>query len=254
MDRADAAAAQWARERPDLRTLPMTLFGRLNEAAERTMRDHIHPFFAQAGLQGGEVHVLATLRRSGAPYQLSPTRLDEATMISSGGMTDRLDRLERAGLVVRRPDPGPSRQADRAHRQRQAPDRRGDRPPCRERGAAFAVAERGRAGNAERAPQEADRRSLGRACSHGSKIPQAGLRRDPPIPYRPSRIWRNGGPAARSQRPVAIRIDGFRSSKLEILFLLLKTEVHAIDHPTAEPNARTWVASGEGDRKLGLGA
>ena len=105
MDRADLAAAQWARERPDLRTLPMTLFGRLNEAAERVMREHINPLFAGAGLQAGEFDVLATLRRSGVPYQLSPTRLYEATMISSGGMTDRLDRLERAGLVVRRPDP-----------------------------------------------------------------------------------------------------------------------------------------------------
>jgi DNA-binding MarR family transcriptional regulator len=105
MDRADLAAAQWARERPDLRTLPMTLLGRLNEAAERVMREHINPLFAGAGLQAGEFDVLATLRRSGAPYQLSPTTLYEATMISSGGMTDRLDRLERAGLVVRRPDP-----------------------------------------------------------------------------------------------------------------------------------------------------
>ena len=83
----------------------MTLSGRLNEAAERLMRDHISPVFAKAGLQSGEFDVLATLRRSGAPYQLSSTRLCEATMISSGGMTDRLDRLERAGLVVRRPDP-----------------------------------------------------------------------------------------------------------------------------------------------------
>ncbi len=73
MDRADLAAAQWARERPDLRTLPMTLFGRLNEAAERVMREHINPLFAGAGLQAGEFDVLATLRRSGAPYQLSPT-------------------------------------------------------------------------------------------------------------------------------------------------------------------------------------
>ena len=83
----------------------MTLFGRLNEAAERAMREHIGPLFAGAGLQSGQFDVLATLRRSGAPYQLSPTRLYEAMMISSGGMTDRLDRLERAGLVVRRPDP-----------------------------------------------------------------------------------------------------------------------------------------------------
>jgi DNA-binding MarR family transcriptional regulator len=81
------------------------LFGRLNEAAERVMREHMNPLFAQAGLQAGEFDVLATLRRSGAPYRLSPTQLYEAAMISSGGMTDRLDRLERAGLVVRRPDP-----------------------------------------------------------------------------------------------------------------------------------------------------
>ena len=105
MDRADVAAAQWARERPDLTTLPMTLFGRLSEAAERVMRDHMNPLFAEAGLQSGEFDVLATLRRSGEPYMLSPTRLYEATMISSGGMTDRLDRLERAGLIERRPDP-----------------------------------------------------------------------------------------------------------------------------------------------------
>ena len=105
MDRADLAIEQWARERPDLRALPMALFGRLNEASERVMRDHMNPLFARAGLQTGEFDVLATLRRSGAPYTLSPTQLYEAAMISSGGMTDRIDRLERAGLVVRRPDP-----------------------------------------------------------------------------------------------------------------------------------------------------
>ena len=105
MDRADLAVEQWARERPDLRTLPMTIFGRLNEAAERVMRELMNPLFAKAGLQAGEFDVLATLHRSGEPYTLSPTQLYEAAMISSGGMTDRLDRLERAGLVVRRPDP-----------------------------------------------------------------------------------------------------------------------------------------------------
>ena len=108
MDRADVAVEQWARERPDLRTLPMALFGRLNEAAERVMREHMNPLFAQAGLQAGEFDVLATLRRSGVPSRvLSKTQLShqKAAMISSGGTTDRLDRLERAGLVVRRPDP-----------------------------------------------------------------------------------------------------------------------------------------------------
>jgi DNA-binding MarR family transcriptional regulator len=69
------------------------------------MREHMNPLFAKAGLQAGEFDVLATLRRSGEPYTLSPTQLYEAMMISSGGMTDRLDRLERADLVVRRPDP-----------------------------------------------------------------------------------------------------------------------------------------------------
>src|ERR1700735_4526185 len=105
MDRADVAVKQWARERPDLRTLPMAVFGRLNEAAERVMREHMNPLFAQAGLQAGEFDVLATLRRSGAPYRLSPTQLYEAAMISSGGMTDRLDRLGGAGVGGRRPDP-----------------------------------------------------------------------------------------------------------------------------------------------------
>ncbi len=103
------AVEQWARERPDLPALPMALFGRLSDAAERVMRDHMNPLFAEAGLQPGEFDVLATLRRSGAPYMLSPTRLYEAAMISSGGMTNRLDRLEHAGLVERRPDPNDRR-------------------------------------------------------------------------------------------------------------------------------------------------
>ena len=105
MDRADVALEQWARERPDLPALPMAVIGRLSEAAERVMRDHLDPLFAGAGLQPGEFDVISTLRRSGAPYMLSPTRLYESMMISSGGMTNRLDRLERAGLIERRPDP-----------------------------------------------------------------------------------------------------------------------------------------------------
>ena len=109
MDRADVAIEQWARERPDLPALPMAVIGRLSEAAERVMRDHLDPLFAGAGLQPGEFDVISTLRRSGAPYMLSPTRLYESMMISSGGMTNRLDRLERAGLIERRPDPNDRR-------------------------------------------------------------------------------------------------------------------------------------------------
>jgi len=109
MDRADIAVEQWARERPELPALPMAVFGRLADAAERVTRDHMDPLFARSGLQRGEFDVLATLRRSGAPYRLSPTQLYGALMISSGGMTNRLDRLENAGLVERHPDPGDRR-------------------------------------------------------------------------------------------------------------------------------------------------
>jgi DNA-binding MarR family transcriptional regulator len=109
MDRADMAVRQWGRERPDLPALPMEIFGRLSDASERVLRDHMNPLFSDAGLQPGEFDVLATLRRSGEPYMLSPTTLYEALMISSGGMTNRLDRLERARLVERRPDPNDRR-------------------------------------------------------------------------------------------------------------------------------------------------
>jgi DNA-binding MarR family transcriptional regulator len=105
MDRADVAIDQWARERPDLSPLPMAIFGRLSDATERVMRDHMNPLFATMGLQPGEFDVLATLRRSGEPYRLSPTQLYEALMVSSGGMTNRLDRLEKAEWVQRHPDP-----------------------------------------------------------------------------------------------------------------------------------------------------
>src|ERR1700709_1769553 len=109
MDRADIAVKQLARERPEIPGLPMAIFARLSDAAERAMRDHMNPLFAEAGLQPGEFDVLATLRRSGPPYMLSPHTLYEAAMISSGGMTNRVDRLERAGLVERRPDPNDRR-------------------------------------------------------------------------------------------------------------------------------------------------
>ena len=69
------------------------------------MRERFDPVFAKAGLQQGEFDVLATLRRSGKPFALTPTQLYETLMISSGGMTARLDRLEAAGLVERSPDP-----------------------------------------------------------------------------------------------------------------------------------------------------
>ena len=109
-DRSGVALAQWRKERPDLGDFfPMAVLGRLAEAALVISRDRLAPLFARYGLQAGEFDVLATLRRSGAPYALTPTALYEAAMISSGGMTNRLDRLEREGLIERRPHPSDRR-------------------------------------------------------------------------------------------------------------------------------------------------
>jgi len=105
MDRAKQAVEQWNRERPDLDVSSMLLLGRLGEATLVIARERLNPVFAQFGLQPGEFDVLATLRRSGAPYALTPTALYDAAMMSSGGMTNRIDRLQQAGWVERRPNP-----------------------------------------------------------------------------------------------------------------------------------------------------
>ncbi|AID32652.1 MarR family transcriptional regulator [Mesorhizobium sp. SEMIA 3007] len=109
MDRAAKAIEQWKRERPDLDVSPMGVLGRLNEASSLIARDRLAPLFARFGLQAGEFDVLATLRRSGSPYALTPTDLYEATMVTSGAMTNRLDRLEKAGLILRGPHPNDRR-------------------------------------------------------------------------------------------------------------------------------------------------
>ncbi|BCG78178.1 MarR family winged helix-turn-helix transcriptional regulator [Mesorhizobium sp. 113-3-3] len=109
MDRAARAIEQWKRERPDLDVSPMGVLGRLNEASSLIARDRLAPLFASFGLQAGEFDVLATLRRSGSPYVLTPTALYEATMVTSGAMTNRLDRLEKAELILRGPHPNDRR-------------------------------------------------------------------------------------------------------------------------------------------------
>lgn len=108
-DRAQIAADQWRQQRPDLDPSPMALLGRLSELSQLISRDHLVPFFTGHGLQPGEFDLLATLRRAGEPYALMPTALYEAAMISSGGMTSRIDRLERAGLIERRKHPSDRR-------------------------------------------------------------------------------------------------------------------------------------------------
>jgi DNA-binding MarR family transcriptional regulator len=104
MNRVKHAVAQWQREMPELDLLPMEVVGYL-KTTQLLTQERLQVFFKSHGLQAGEFDVLATLRRAGPPYRLGPTQLFETLMISSGGMTSRLDRLEKAGLIVRSPNP-----------------------------------------------------------------------------------------------------------------------------------------------------
>jgi len=108
VDRLDEIAAQWARERPDLDVSALALLGRLFRVADLA-DDALGGPAAAHGLRPGWFDLLAALRRAGEPFELNPTELMRATMLSSGGMTKRLDRLAEAGLVARRPDPGDRR-------------------------------------------------------------------------------------------------------------------------------------------------
>jgi len=103
-DRLDEIEEAWQRERPDVDVTPLVLVGRLFRAV------HLSEAQLAAGLsafdlQPGWFDLLAALRRAGKPYELKPTELSRATMLSSAGMTKRLDRMAGAGLVKRHPDP-----------------------------------------------------------------------------------------------------------------------------------------------------
>jgi DNA-binding MarR family transcriptional regulator len=103
-DHVGEIIAQWRRERPDLNLAPLGLFGRLfrlTHLADVALGEELQ----RHGLQPGWFDVLAALRRAGAPYELNPTELIRVTLLSSGGLTKRVDRLEKEGLVERRPDP-----------------------------------------------------------------------------------------------------------------------------------------------------
>jgi DNA-binding MarR family transcriptional regulator len=102
-DPVDKILGQWQRERPDLDVSPMGVIGRMGRLAKHLERA-IQETFSEFGLTVGEFDVLAALRRSGKPYQLSPTELFNMLMVSSGTMTHRIDRLEQAELVRRIPD------------------------------------------------------------------------------------------------------------------------------------------------------
>jgi DNA-binding MarR family transcriptional regulator len=107
-DLVDEARRRWARERPDLDTSPMAVVARLGRATAY-LDAGVEARLAEFGLNRSAWDVLASLRRQGPPYRLSPTELYVGLMRSSGAMTHRLRRLERAGLVERVSDPGDAR-------------------------------------------------------------------------------------------------------------------------------------------------
>nr|WP_204332488.1 MarR family transcriptional regulator [Geodermatophilus sabuli] len=92
--------AQWARERPDLDCSPMGVIGRITQL-QREVHLAQRETFARHGLDAPSFDVLAALRRAGAPYQLTPTALMRTALVTSGAITQRLDRLEEKGLITR---------------------------------------------------------------------------------------------------------------------------------------------------------
>ena len=92
---------QWKTERPDIDPSPMHVIGRISRLVA-DLDPLLAPVFTARGLGDGEFDVLATLRRSGEPFELSPGELGASMMVTSGAVTKRVDRLERSGLVTRR--------------------------------------------------------------------------------------------------------------------------------------------------------
>jgi len=103
-DEVDDLVAAWHAERPDLDVKPLQVLSRVSRLARHLDRAR-RTAFADHGLEPWEFDVLAALRRQGPPYELSPGALLRTTLVTSGTMTNRVDRLEQAGLVRRRRDP-----------------------------------------------------------------------------------------------------------------------------------------------------
>jgi DNA-binding MarR family transcriptional regulator len=103
-DEVDDLITAWRQERPDLDVEPLAVLSRVSRLA-RHLDIARRGAFAAHGLESWEFDVLSALRRSGPPYQLTPGALLRATLVTSGTMTNRIDRLAEAGLVSREPDP-----------------------------------------------------------------------------------------------------------------------------------------------------
>ena len=108
IDEVDVLVDAWRRERPDLDVGPLEVLSRVSRLARHLDLARREAFEAH-DLEPWEFDVLAALRREGAPYTLSPGRLLQVTLVTSGTMTNRIDRLEAKGLVARVPDPNDGR-------------------------------------------------------------------------------------------------------------------------------------------------
>jgi DNA-binding MarR family transcriptional regulator len=107
-DEVDRLVEAWRRELPKLDVSPLEVLSRVSRLARHLERARAR-VFALHDLEGWMFDVLSALRRSGIPYQLSPGQLLSQTLVTSGTMTNRVDRLEAAGLVRRHPDPDDAR-------------------------------------------------------------------------------------------------------------------------------------------------
>lgn len=99
-DHVEHVIGQWRREAPGVDRSAMAVIGRISRLAQ-LLQAELEPIFAAHGLTGGEFDVLAALRRAGAPYRLTPTELSTALIVTSGGMTKRLNALAERGLISR---------------------------------------------------------------------------------------------------------------------------------------------------------
>lgn len=109
-DEVDVVVEAWRRERPDLAVGSMAVWSRINRLAG-VLDGYRKRSFAESGLETWEFDVLAALRRAGEPYRLSPGQLIQQTHVTSGTMTNRIDRLRGRGLVTRESDPKDGRAA-----------------------------------------------------------------------------------------------------------------------------------------------
>ncbi|MFD0904101.1 MarR family winged helix-turn-helix transcriptional regulator [Actinomadura sediminis] len=107
-DAVEAVLDQWRRECPDLDVSPIGVVGRIMRLS-RLWDKAIKDFLGEHGLEPGEFDVLSTLRRSGEPYELTAGAFLKASLVTTGAITLRVDRMAAKGLVTREPDPADRR-------------------------------------------------------------------------------------------------------------------------------------------------